>query len=310
MYEKRWRIIKASLSNLVTAFSSTERRSKSFYLLAFVPFLLLSLYYAHVHTEFLLGLMIPLYGFLILLLKKHKLFSHPEPHVVQKLFGLVVVFASFFVYFIVSPFFPQAGFYGFANYFVYLIGLFLLFFEIRAFKEAFSPLFLIVASISSATVSDLAGTLFQPYIPNFTSFITNILRATGMAVTQSSSYPNVIRMHTAKGPVSLVFVWACVGFISMYIFSIILVVILSETPGNIKTKIIWSIIGVLGILALNILRIIALSAGYYFYGYEYGETIHSYIGYILFITWSLIFLYLFSKRNTILQKIRRIYAKT
>ena len=297
--------MKKSLTNLATAFFSTEKRSNSFYLLAFVPILLLSYSYA----EFPLGLMIPLYGFILLLLKKHKLFPRPEPPVVQKLFGLVVVFASFFVYFIVSPFFPEAGFYGFANYFVYIIGLFLVFFEIHALKEAFSPLFLIGAFVSSSVISNWAGSLFKPYIPHFTLFVVNILKATGMAVTQSMSNPNMIVLHTSKGLVSLVFVWACVGFISTYIFSIILVVILSEEPSNIKTKIIWSIIGVLGIFALNILRIVTLFAGYYFYGYEYGQIVHSYIGYILFILWSLIFLYLFSKRNTISLKIRLLHAK-
>jgi len=253
--------------------------------------------------------MIPIYGFTLLLMKKHKLFSRPEPPVVQKLFGLVVVFASFFVYFIVSPFIPNAAFYGFGNYFVYIIGLFLVFFEIHALKEAFSPLFLIGAFVSSSVISNWAESLFKPYIPDFTLFIINLLRATGIEVTQSFSYPNVIVSQASKGPTALVIVWACVGFISMYIFSTILVVILSETPSNIKTKITWSIIGVLGIFALNILRIVTLIAGYYFYGYETGQIIHSYIGYILFITWNMVFLYLFSKRNTISLKIRLFNAK-
>jgi len=306
LYGKRDEAMKKSLGNVAAVFSSMEKRSNSFYLLAFIPLLLISYFY----VAYLLGLMIPLYGFILLLLKKHKLFSRPEPPVVQKLFGLVVIFASFFVYFFISPFIPEAVFYGFGNYFVYIIGLFLVFFEIRALKEAFSPLFLVGAFVSSSVISSWAGSLFTPYIPHFTLFIVNILRATGMAVTQSLSYPNVVVLHTANGPLSLMFVWACVGFISMYIFSIILVVVLSEEPSNIKTKIIWSIIGVLGIFALNILRIVTLIAGYYFYGYETGQIIHSYIGYILFVTWSLIFLYLFSKRNVISQKMRKLYAKT
>jgi exosortase/archaeosortase family protein len=153
----------------------------------------------------------------------------------------------------------------------------------------------------------LAASLFTPYIPHFTSFIATILRVIGMSATKSN--PNTIVLHTANGQIQLLFVWACVGFISMYIFSIILVFLLFEEPSSVKTKVIWAIIGVLGTFVVNIIRIVTLVAGFYFYGYQYGETIHSYIGYILFVTWSLIFLYLFSKRNTILQKIRMPFVK-
>ncbi len=297
--------MKKSLSNLATALFSTGKRSNWFYLFAFVPILLFSYFSA----EFPLVLMIPLYAFIILLLKKHKLFSHPKPPVGQRLLGLIVLLASFFAYFVVSPFFPQASFYGFANYFIYTVGLFLIFFEIHVLREAFSPLFLIGASLSSSYASDFAGTLFNPYLPHFTSFIVSLLKATGMAVTQSQTYPRMIVLFGSKGPIQLSINWACVGFISTYIFSIILVVLLYEDPSNIKTKITWSIIGVLGTFVVNIIRILSLVAGIYFYGNEYGQVIHSYIGYFLFITWSVIFFYLFSRRNTISQKIRLVHAK-
>jgi len=297
--------MKRSPSNLVTDLFSTENRSKRFYLLALVPFLLMS--YSYIRSP--LGLVIPLYGLILLVLKKDKLFSHPEAHAVQKLFGLLVVFVSFFVYFVVSPFFPTAVFYGFANYFVYLIGLFLVFFEIQALKEAFSPLFLIVAFVSNSYISDLAESFFTPYLPHFTSFIAAVLRAIGIAATLSLSNPNVIVLHTSNGPISLMNAWACVGFTSMYVFSIILVVILSEDPSDAKTKVRWSIIGVLGIFFVNIIRVVTVFVGYYFYGYELGGRLHSSMGYVLFIAWTVIFLYLFSKRNVISQKIRIVYAK-
>lgn len=263
--------------------------------------------YFYIKSPF--GLVIPLYGFIILILKKHKLFSHLGAHTVQKLFGLLVIFASFFVYFAVSPFFPSAVFYGFANYFVYNVGLFLVFFEIRALKEAFSPLFLIVAFVSSAYLSDLAESLFTPYLPRFTSFIAAILRAMGIEATYSSSNPNAIILHTSNGAISLINAWPCIGFISMYIFSMILVVILSEDPSDAKTKVIWSIAGVLGTFFVNLIRVVAVFVGYYFYGYKLGGTIHSFIGYILFIAWTMIFLYLFSKRNVISQKTRIVHAR-
>lgn len=259
---------------------------------------------SYFYIHYLLGLMIPLYGFIILLLKKEKLFSHSEPQLAQRILGLMVVVASFFVYFLVSPFFPNVVFYGLANYLVYIIGLLLVFFEIYALREAFSPLFLVAASVSSSYVSGLAESLFSRFIPQFVSFITVILRAIGIAATQLSSNPDMIVLNTSNGSIQLWFVWACVGFISTYIFSIILVILLAEESSNIKTKVIWAIIGVFGTFTVNIIRIVTLLAGFHSFGYEYGLTIHSYIGYILFITWSLIFLFLFSKRSIILQKMR------
>lgn len=297
--------MKRSLSNLVTAPFSTKNAPKSFYLLALFPFILMSYFYA----QSPLGLVIPLYGFILLVLKKHKLFSHPKAGTIQTLFGLIVVFASFFAYFIVSPFLPNAMFYGFANYSLYIIGLFLIFFQVQALREAFSPLFLIVAFVTSSFVSDLAKSLFSPFIPQFTSFIASILKTLGIAATYSPSSPNIIVLNTTRGSIPLMIVWACVGFISIYIFSIILILIMSEVPSSTKTKVIWSIVGLLGTFFFGIIRVVTIFLGFYFYQYKYGETIHSIIGYILFITWSVIFLYMFSKRNSISQKMRTFYTK-
>jgi len=297
--------MKRSLSNLVNAPFSKENISKSFYLLALVPFILISYFY----VQYPFGLIIAFYMFIILVIKEHKLFSHPSAGVIQKLFGLIVIFASFFAYFIVSPFLPNAVFYGFANYSLYIIGLFLIFFQIRALKEAFSPLFLVVSFVTSPYVSDFAESLFSPFMPQLTSFIASILSTLGIAAKYSPSNPMMITLNTMKGPLLLAIVWACVGFVSMYVFSIILALIMSEDPSNAKTKVIWSIIGVLGTFFIGIIRLVTIFVAFYFYGYEQGQIVHSFIGYILFIAWTVIFLYSFSKRDVISQKIRMLYTK-
>ncbi len=294
-----------SLSNLIREIFSTENRPKSFYPLALVPLPLMFYFYAQ--SPF--GLMIPLYGFILLVLKKHKLFSQPTPGAIQKLFGLILVLASFLAYYIVSPFFHKAVFYGFGNYFFYTSGLFLIFFQIRALKEAFSPLFLTVAFVAGSSVSDFAESLFSPFIPQLTSFIASILNTLGIAATYSLSRPNIIVLNTMKGSLPLSIDWACVGFAGMYIFSIILVLIMLEDPSSAKTRVIGAIIGVLGTFFIGMIRLITIFVGFHFYGYGYGQAIHSFIGYILFITWTVIFFYLFSKRNTISQKIRRLYTR-
>lgn len=297
--------MKRNINNLVSALFSPGNKSKSFYTLALVPSVLISYFY----VESPYGLAIPLYAFIILLLKKHKLFPRPEAGAMQKAFGLMVILASFFVYFLVSPFFPNVAFYGFANYSLYIVGLFLVFFEVKALKEAFSPLFLIVAVFIGSFISNLAKSFFTPYLPHFTSFITGLLKALGIAAKQSRSNPNVIMLYTFKGPISLMIIWGCVGFISMFVFSIILIVIMSEDPSSTQTKVLWSIFGVLGTFFVNIIRIATIFVGFYFFGYEY-DIVHLYIGYILFITWSVIFFYLFSKRNVLSQKMKMIHVKS
>lgn len=289
--------MKRKINNLVSALFSPGNKSNSFYILVLVPSVLMSYFY----IESPYGLAIPLYVFIILVLKKHKLFSGPEAGTMQKAFGLMVVLASFFVYFVVSPFFPNATFYGFANYSLYIVGLFLLFFKVKVLKEALSPLFLVGALFVGSFFSDLAKSYFEPYLPHFTSFIASLLRAIGIAATQSPSNPNVIVLDALKGPISLVIIWGCIGFISMFVFSVILIVIMLEDPSNTKTKVIWSFLGMLGTFFVNIIRLVTIFVGFYFYGYEY-DAVHLYIGYVLFITWSVIFFYLFSKRNVFSEK--------
>ena len=271
---------------------SQQNRLNSFYILAFLPLLLVAYFYA----RWPFGLVIPIYGFIIFVIKKQKLSSCKEAGPIQKLFGLLVTASSFLFYYILVLFFPTAVFYGAANYCIYLLGLFLIFFSFNALKEAFSPLFLIAASVSSNFVSSLIEPFFNPYIPSFASFIASILKTIGIGASISGESPTTIILQTLKGPLPLGFVWGCVGFASLFVFSIILIVVVAETPGKVKTKASWSVLGILGTLFLNILRIVLIFITHYFYGYEVGATVHYFIGYILFITWITIFLYIFQKK--------------
>lgn len=297
--------MKASLSSFAASILSAQNRAKSFYLLALVPLILLSYFYA----EAVFGLMVPFYAFVLLLLKKPKLFSQPVSGTLQRLLGFIVIVVSFFAYYFVSPFLPDAVYYGFANYFLFTVGLFLFFFSFRALKEAFSPLFLVVAFVTSSFVSNLFGSLFTPFIPQYTVFLANILRAIGLAIVYSPSLPNVIVLNSPNGSMPLLIAWACVGFSTMYIFSVILIVIMLEDPGSIKTSVVWASIGVLGSVLIGVIRLVLVFVGYYVYGYSTGETVHSFIGYILFVLWTVVFLFLYSKRDIISQRIRSLFTQ-
>ncbi|TET26787.1 MAG: hypothetical protein E3J73_03785 [Candidatus Bathyarchaeum sp.] len=282
---------------LYTVLSTFKERINTFYLLAFIPFLLLTYY----HLTWPFAIIIPIYGFILLLIKKQKLqLCHPARHM-QKALGLLIVIGSFFIYYALVPFFPSASFYTAANYAIYLLGLCLTFFEAPALKETASSIFLIIAATSSSFISEWLEPHLSPLITSqFAYLIQVILNAFGVQATVY--FPNhlpIISFPTIQGgTITAVFNWYCVGVSSILIFSIILVILLIEEPGNLKSKITWSLVGVSGVLVLNVLRVLIILITDYFYGAEVGGQIHYIIGYIIFITWLTIFLYLYSKKTS------------
>lgn len=273
-----------------------------FYVLAFFPLILM----AYFQMEWPFGVVIPIFGFILLTLKKPRLFLSHESGNIQKILGLLLILGSFFVYYALAPFFTSPTIYGSANYAVYIFGLFLVFFDIHSLKEAFTPLFLIVAATSTSSVSRWLEPYFTPYIPQFVSFIAAILRTLGIEATTQGSF---IVLHTVSGNLPMNFIWGCVGVTSMLIFSVILVVVLFEESTSIPTKLLWGFFGILGTFIVNIVRVTIIFVADYFYGSEVGGKIHYTIGYTLFTTWLAIFFFLFSKRQAIHEKIQSVRKK-
>ena len=285
------------MSKLDVILSTFKERINTFYLLAFIPLLLFTYY----HTAWLFTIIIPIYGFILLLIKKQKLPLYHPAKPMQKALGLLMVIGSFFIYYAVVPFFPSASLYTAANYAIYLLGLCLTFFEASALKETSSSIFLIIAATSSSFISEWLEPHLSPLITSqFAYLIQVILNAFGVKATVY--FPNnlpIISFPTIQGEtITAVFNWYCVGISSVLIFSIILVVLLIEEPSNPKSKIVWSLVGVSGVLALNVLRVLIIFITDYFYGAEVGGQIHYVIGYAIFITWLTVFLYLYSKKTS------------
>jgi exosortase/archaeosortase family protein len=218
---------------------------------------------------------------------------------------------SFFVYYVVTLVYPGAAFYTAANYTVYLLGLFLIFFDFSALKEAFSPLFLIVAATSSSFIAKWLKPFLSPYANDIAYIILSILRVLGIDASISYSYNTpIFAVPSLSGKMVYgAFVYECLGAYSALVFSIILVVILFEDPGRLKVKLAYAIVGFLGTFALNILRVTIIFLIYYFYGTQVGGTIHYVIGYALFSVWLAIFFYVFSKRRVISKKFQLIWQK-
>ena len=289
---------------LYRAFSSLFRnRMNVFYVLAFLPLLLV----AYSYIEWPFSAVIPVYGFILLLIKENDLSLRHKAGSFQRALGLLVATSSFFVSYASVPFLESSAFYGGANYAVYILGLFLIFFESSALREAFTPVFLIVAGVSSSLVSHWLEHYFAGYIPYFLSLIVAILRLLGVEAVAHP--PDAIVLQTVRGPLALGFAWGCVGVSSMLIFLIVLVITLFEEPASLRTKLLWGAMGAFGVFVMNVVRLIIIFLAGCFYGSDVGAKLHYFIGYVLFILWLLIFFYAFSKRRRLSEKISPVWSK-
>lgn len=291
-------------TRLPRVLSLLRNRANLFYILAFAPLLLIFYYYPF-------SVIIPFYGFLLLFLKSQKLFDVKEANSIQKILGSIVMVGSFFVYYGVVLVFPGASFYTAANYVVYLLSIFLIFFDFSALKETFAPLFLIVAATSSSFIAAWLKPFLSPFANDFAHIVVNILRAVGVdANIYYLGNTPILDFPSLSGKmVSGAFVYECIGVYSALVFSIILVVILFEDPSDLKVKVAYSIAGVFCTFALNILRVTVIFLTDYFYGAEVGGFVHYVIGYILFTAWLVFFLYAYSKRKTVQAKITSFWQR-
>jgi len=279
---------------------SLRNRLELFYGLALVPLPIIAYFNIRSGT---FGVIIPIYSFLLLYLKKPNLSSRPEPDRIQRFVGLIVMASSFFLHYALVPFIPEVAYYGGANYAAYILGLFLIFFSLSALREAFTPIFLIVASSSISFVSRWLGTHLSSQIPHFVYFLALILRTLG--VNAEARYPNIITFHASSGNVNVPIAWECVGAYSTLVFSTILVIIMFEEQAKLKTKVLWSAIGIIGTFIINIIRILMIVLTYRYYGSELARAFHDSLGgYLLFFAWLTVFLYTFSKRKDISRAIQ------
>ena len=299
--------MKLNKTRLLSFLSLRKNRTNIFYIFAFAP-LLLIFYYRPFNA------VIPFYGFLLLFLKGQKLHGVKEANLIQKILGSIVVVGSFFIYYVTVLVFPGTSFYTTANYVVYLFGLFLFFFKFSTLKEAFTPLFLIVAATSSSFIVAWLRPFLSPYANDFAHIIVNILRTLGIDANISyyrylSNTPIITLTSLSGEIVETTFVYGCMGVSSVLVFSILLVVILFEDPSSLKVKLTYSIVGLLCTFALNFFRFTIILLADYFYGAEVGGTVHYIIGYVLFSVWLGIFFYMFSKRRVISKKFQLIWQK-
>lgn len=264
-------------SKLLQVSSLLRNRVNLFYFLAFLPLFLI--FYFNIWS-----LVIGFYGFIFLLLKNQKLQTAKEASFFSKILGLITIASSFFVYYALVLVIPSVGFYGGANYIVFLFGLFLVFFEVPVLKEGFTALFFVAAATSTYLIAELLEPYFSPYLGNIANILVNFLRVLGVdaQVSSSSSIPTLVLMSLKGNLVVTSFEYGCLGVFSALVFSILLVVLLVEDPSSWKIRLLASTIGILGVFTLNLLRVTIILLTDYFYGAEVGATVHYIVGYALF----------------------------
>lgn len=295
------------MSKLSFITSLLKNRLDRFYILAFAPLLLIQ-YFGYVTRGDLFSSLIPLFGFLLLLIKKDKLSAFTEADRVYQLMGLTLMLASFFVYYAVVFSFPTTQFYGVANYIIYIIGLFLFFFQVSALKESLTALFLIVATVSCPYIGEWMKIYLEPSVPYFVQIMGFILWILGIPATIAN--PRTFSLQMPDGKIMHLGVEAgCIGIDSFLIFVIIIVVTMMEDPSSRRTKLLWSVAGIIGTFFVNIVRVSLIYVVIYYFGYKDWGEFHAKIGYVLFIAWIALFFLIFSKRQAILGKLQTFWRR-
>jgi len=279
--------------------SLLKNRLNLFYVLAFAPILPIQ-YFGYIERRDLFAALIPLYGFLLLWIKKDRLSISSEPRRPFRFVGLILMLASFFVYYAVALFYPQAQSYGVANYTVYLVGLFLAFFQISALKQSFTTLFLIVATTASNFVGKRIEFLLEPLVPYFVQIMAFILMVLGIPAKLGNPTTFILKIRGGQ---------TLMGIHSFLAFAIIIVVTMMEDPSSLRTKVIWSVAGIIGTFFVNIVRVSLIFVVIHYFGYERWSEIHTPIGYVLFLVWLALFFLIFSKRQAILSKLQTFWQK-
>ena len=283
-------------------------RLNFFYVLALAP-LILVMYFGYFTRGDLVTWIIPFYAFLLLYIKKEKLSVFGEAKSVFRVIGLILIFTSFFVYYVVVRFHPPAQFYGAANYTIHIVGLFLVFFQASALKEAFTPVFLIVGATAIPFFGKEMEAFLEPAVPFFVQIMGFILKVLGIPARIVGSTTFVLTPLNSSSTMRLGVIPACIGIYSFSTFSILIIVTLIEDPSSLRTKLFWSVIGIIGTFIVNIIRVSFIFVVIYYFRYENWQEIHAPIGYVLFLVWLGIFFLAFSKRKAIRSGVQAIWQK-
>ncbi len=183
----------------------------------------------------------------------------------------------------------------YSTFALYIFGLTLVLFSLRAVKAVITPILL-----SAAMLVFYLLDAFFPYgqIGPLQFWANFIVAAVGLLARLFGlpiyGFSNYLTIEGTKGFFRLAVYWPSVGVQSMIIYSVVMLVIAAKLDIPTTRKVIYAAVGVLGTVFLNVLRIFAIA----YYGYAYAtsgqqlDAFHNSIGEVLFPIWIALFMVL------------------
>lgn len=148
--------------------------------------------------------------------------------------------------------------------------------------------------VVSASIPAIASTFFdRPISLGFTSNIVPFLNALGYPVKQSDA---VILLELPSGQVSSLLIdSACAGPASYSIFIFLNGLMLLDLGAERKRFALFTFAGLATLYILNLLRVAAIVHATFYYGEAAGQSVHLYLGYVLFTAFYLVYALLFAR---------------
>lgn len=106
----------------------------------------------------------------------------------------------------------------------------------------------------------------------------------------ASANNNLVTLHSRQGNIYYLLVDApCTGIKGMLAYGSLAILMILDVKTTFKRKALWAFIGMIGTFFVNILRLFSIFLSAYLLEIETALTLHTYLGYSLFIAWVFLF---------------------
>ncbi len=184
--------------------------------------------------------------------------------------------------------------FGMLDMLVVVVGLIIAFFGLKAVRQHFLLPTVYLAVLVS--VYRLEDTLPQMQIlQNFLAQVmVAVLNPLGIRATLWQSSRDVVTVWGRPGvpgpnPFSLWIEQGCTGVKGMFAYGALAILMVLDVPAPLRKKLAVTLVGLAGTFFINIGRLLTIFLAAYAWGVDAGLTVHSYLGYGIFIVWILVY---------------------
>jgi len=140
----------------------------------------------------------------------------------------------------------------------------------------------------------LLGYQLENILPAYTSSLQNWMAgvmASSMQVLgiKASAAGNLVTMNSSSGPLLLSVEGDCTGVQGILAFGMLSTLAVVDIKARLSKLIPLFAVGFLGAFLINIVRLFGVFLTFEYLGVDLGNTVHVYLGYILFIVWVMVF---------------------